>query len=136
MFSGSRRSYGVQGGSSGHRNRWPRRQQYCIGQKSLFHTVSNSYTLCIDNQILLRFDVPDNQILLRFGAPDNQILLHLGVPYNCSSGPGRAGRIYSLSRTPKWSKIWLLGTPKQNKIWLSGTLKWCKKKLLGTSKWS
>ena len=97
MFSGSRRSYGVQGGSSGHRNRWPRRQQYCIGQKSLFHTVSNSYTLCIDNQILLRFDVPDNQILLRFGAPDNQILLHLGVPDNCSSGPGMAGRIYSLS---------------------------------------
>ena len=52
---------------------------------------------CPDNQILLHFGIPDNKILLRFGVPDNQILLHLGGPNNFSSGPGMAGRIYSLN---------------------------------------
>ena len=50
-----------------------------------------------DNQILFRFGIPNNQVLLRFGVPDNQILLNLCDPDNCSSGPGMAGRIYSLS---------------------------------------
>ena len=47
-------------------------------------------------EILLHFGVPNNQILLHFGVPDNQILLRLGV-LDCSSGPGRARRIYSLN---------------------------------------
>ena len=34
---------------------------------------------------------------VRFGVPKNKILLHFGVPDNCSSGPGMARRIYSLS---------------------------------------
>ena len=49
------------------------------------------------NLILLKFGVAVNQILHRFGVPDKQILLHFGVPDNCSSGPGMARRIYSLS---------------------------------------
>ena len=48
-------------------------------------------------EILLHLGVPNNQILLCFGVPDNQTLLHLGVPDNCSSCPGMARRIYSLS---------------------------------------
>ena len=47
-------------------------------------------------EILLHFGVPNNEILLHFGIPDNKILLRLGV-LDCSSGPGMARRIYSLS---------------------------------------
>ena len=50
-----------------------------------------------DNQTLLHFGVPYNKIALCFGVLNNQILLHLGVPDNCSSYPGMAGKIYSLS---------------------------------------
>ena len=43
------------------------------------------------------FASPTTRLYSVLVFPKNQILLHLGVPDNCSSGPGMARRIYSLS---------------------------------------